>query len=107
MSCSPQRTYKFLLVANLRSSYGSATSMMPPGRLRRIDRRLIHRSAWRNCLENRVVSRIVVPKAAKWGRRRTHRPLPAAKEARLKGLRVFSKQLQKVNSQEFRIARDL
>src|SRR5215210_1144572 len=82
-------------LANLRFLQESATSMMPLGRLRRIDRRLIHRSAWRNCLENRVGSRIVVPKAAKWGRRGTDRPLPAAKVARLKGLRLLSKRFRK------------
>src|SRR5215204_7287560 len=58
-------------------------------------------TSWRNCLENRVGSRIVVPKAAKWGPSRTDRPLPAAKEARLKGLRLFSKQFRKVNSAKF------
>jgi hypothetical protein len=44
---------------------------------------------------------IGVPKAAKWGRRDTDRPLPAAKEARLKGLQLFSKQFRKVNSAKF------
>src|SRR5215204_2851159 len=57
-------------------------------------------TSWRNCLENRVGSRIVVPKAAKWGPSRTDRPLPAAKEARLKGLRLFSKQFRKANSRK-------
>src|SRR5215204_2322016 len=40
-----------LLLANLTSSFGSATtSMMPPGEVRRIDRILIHPSVWKGFL---------------------------------------------------------
>src|SRR5215213_9766824 len=47
-----------LLLANLTSSFGSATtSMMPPGEVRRIDRMLIHPSVWMvNSLEVRFTA---------------------------------------------------
>src|SRR5215211_3129202 len=47
MSCSPLRTYKFLLLPTCVFSNESATSMMPPGGVWRIERRLIHPSAWK------------------------------------------------------------
>src|SRR5215212_1692287 len=61
----------------------------------------MHRSAWRNCLENRDGSLIGVPKAAKRARRGPDLPLLATKAARSRGLRLFSKQFRKVNSPKF------
>src|SRR5829696_4603842 len=42
----------FLLLPTCVFSNESETPMMPLGGLRRIDRRLIHRSAWRDCMKS-------------------------------------------------------
>jgi|SRR5829696_3594114 len=54
--------------------------------------KLIHPSAWRNCLENRNESRIGAPKAAKSERRELDLPPLAAKNTRSRSLQLFSKQ---------------
>ena len=62
---------------------------------------LIHRSAWRNCLENRNGSRIGATKVAKRGRRSPDRLPLAAKEVRSRRLQLFSKQFRKGSSPNF------
>src|SRR5215208_2041611 len=47
-----------LLLANVHPSYGSVPSMMPPDEVRRVARRLIHRSAW-NRNSRKFISKIL------------------------------------------------
>ena len=58
----------------------------------------IFRRSRRNCLENRIGSRIVAPRAAKKARRRLEWSLFSTKDPRSRSLRLFSKQFRKGNS---------
>src|SRR5215203_3372254 len=62
---------------------------------------LIHRSAWRNCLEIRNESRSGDCRAARRGRRVVYLPLLAPTTHPPEAFQLFSKQFRKVNSAKF------
>src|SRR5215203_2526287 len=62
---------------------------------------LIHRSAWRNCLEIRNESRSGDCRAARRGPRVVYLPLLAPTTHPPEAFQLFSKQFRKVNSPKF------
>jgi hypothetical protein len=78
-----------------------APPRMPHDAPQRTSTKDIHRSAWRNCLENRYGSPIRSPKASTSTRRGADRPALDGKNACSRSLRLFSKQFRKGDSQKF------
>ena len=77
------------------------TRIVPARRIRRICQELIHRSAWRNCLENSRRSLDRASSTPRSGRSGLLRPLLVSFGTPILPLSRFSKRFRKVNSPKF------